>query len=177
MPIPSKEENEKMEKHAIEEIGLNNEWKVSVEVKPWLGADLFHEIDTENKAIKFLVYSAKYPWSWHHWKDSSFKQLRRQLERLKEAGKIGEWKAKDGEAVDTDAKDYLSMSIEDVFEEIKTMAHEDRDRWESVKDYLKDGKSLEDDEEAQELATRIDAADMFELSWLYKKVKAHDEGM
>ena len=63
MPIPTKKEIEKIRKQIRRYLNLKRDWKVEVEVRPYLGYDVGYEI--RGKKIKILIYSVNYPMNWN----------------------------------------------------------------------------------------------------------------
>lgn len=93
---------------------------------------------------------------------------------MKEKGEIEEWKRPGEPEVDLTSKDWFGMDVEQLFEEIKTLSTKDPDGWDKVKKSLEEKTDINDDEELAELVTRLRAADIVELKWLYHKGIEHD---
>ena len=68
MPVPPEHIIKEMEKEMARLMNLPPDWKVKIEVKPFLMYDMGYEIDKENKTVYIKVYSARYPMSYEEWK-------------------------------------------------------------------------------------------------------------
>lgn len=67
MSIPDAAEIEEMEVQMRELIGLPRDWKVKVDVRPYLFYDMGYAIKKEEKTVEILVYSAQFPFSYARW--------------------------------------------------------------------------------------------------------------
>lgn len=85
MPIPSSTQPLVEEALSLLRAFGVTDYKVKVDVRPYLMYDLGYEIHKKEKLIEFNCYSARFPATWENWIEDSCKEV---------AGKIKAWRKK-----------------------------------------------------------------------------------
>lgn len=85
MVIPSKTEiielEDRIRTKLNEREGFEFTGKINIDVRPYLTADLFYEINTEKEPfeIDFMIYSARYPESYYNWEKPAIQDIRQKI--------------------------------------------------------------------------------------------------
>jgi len=80
MPIPIKKEIIKRKQEVRESFSkngypLSKDWKIIIDVRPYLFFDIRYESNYTNKTISFIVYSVNYPNNWFEYLDDRYMEI------------------------------------------------------------------------------------------------------
>jgi hypothetical protein len=79
MPILTDEENDKMATDFQNDLGVD--YKVTMKQMPYLGVELLHKLNHEERTIEIIMYSPRSPDCFFRWRDNLLKTIRESIEK------------------------------------------------------------------------------------------------